>query len=65
MSVLFDEGQNYYIDCKWCKLVDDVDDGHDYRCLHPKNISVNLVTGKVVKGVYHQDFLRGNLGRIK
>ncbi len=65
MSILFSEGQNYCVNCKWHELVDDVDDGHDYKCLHPKNISVDLVTGSIVGGLYHPDFLRGNIQRLE
>jgi len=58
MSVVFNEGLKYCIGCRWLKLVDDVDDGYDYKCLSPKNISVNLVTGRTIKNIYHPDFLR-------
>ena len=58
MSVVFNKGQKYCINCKWHELVDDVDDGHDHKCESPKNISVNLVTGHVIKNIYHPDFLR-------
>lgn len=58
MNIIFKKGQKYCVDCKWCRLVDDMDDRYDHKCASPKNISVNLVTGHIVKNIYHPGFLR-------
>ena len=55
MSVVFSKGQKYCTNCKWCEPADNRD---DWKCLHPKNISVDLVTGRVLISFFHIDFLR-------
>ena len=55
MSVIFHKGQNYCINCKSCKTADDQD---DWKCLHSKNISVDLLTGTALPAFYNPGFLR-------
>lgn len=69
MNVIFSEGQKYCANCGWCRLTVNINgearrlNRDDWKCLNPKNISVDLVTGSVIKGIYHPDYLRGMFGK--
>lgn len=68
MSVVFNEELKYCIGCRWCKSAIDKKyrlNRDDWKCLHPKNISVDLLTGWIIKGTFHPDFLRGNIRTLK
>ena len=62
MSVVFKEGQVCCADCKWCISTAGGEEyplnRADWKCHHPKNISVDLVTGNILINSFHPDFLR-------
>ena len=71
MSVVYNKELKYCINCRLCKSTAFKEfygdekyrlNRSDWRCLHPKNISVDLLTGHTIKGVFHPDDLRENTG---
>jgi len=68
MGVVFNEKLKYCIDCQCCVSTAGDEkyplNRDDWKCLNPKNMSVDLVTGSIVKGIYHPDYLRGLLREV-
>ena len=69
MGVVFNEELKYCIGCRWCASTAGDEkyplNRDDWKCLHPKNISVDLLTGHTIKGILHPDFLRGNIRALR
>jgi len=69
MSVIFNEKLKYCIGCRWCASTAGDEkyplNRDDWKCLHPKNVSVDLLTGHTIKGIYHPDFLRENIRALR